>query len=476
MHNEGNLLAFLYQENIVTTPSTSNTNLSPDLSNTNTDANTKISWWQSVKVYRQPAALRMLLLGFAAGLPIILVFGTLSFWLSEAKLDIKTIGHVGWIGLIYGFKFVWSPLVDRVSIPFLTPLLGRRRSWLILSQGLIIAGLLWMGHTDPLVSLSLMVAGALLVAFGSATQDIALDAYRIESADTDMQAALAATYMAGYRLGMIWAGGIALKMAAHFDDPLIKGYQLASWQSTYTIMAISMAVGVLTVLFSKEPKQVVLPPSQSVSAWLNKAFFQPFQDFFVRVRWYGLLILLFIAIYRISDVVMGFMANPFYVEMGYTKDEVGTVVKTFGVGVTIAGALLGGILVKRFGVFKILTLGAVLSALTNLLFAWMSVSTHSYGALVGVITADNLSAGIATAAFIAYLSGLTNVAYSATQYALFSSVMVLLPKFLGGFSGNMVASMGFTQFFIMTAFMGVPVLFILYLVTRMPLHNSSSKV
>lgn len=438
-------------------------------------SNQKISWWQSVKVYRQPAALRMLFLGFSAGLPIILVFGTLSFWLSEAKLDIKTIGHIGWIGLIYGFKFVWSPLVDRISIPVLTPILGRRRSWLILSQALIIIGLLSMGNTDPLVHLSIMVAAALLVAFGSATQDIALDAYRIESAEIDMQAALAATYMAGYRLGMIWAGGIALKMAAHFDDPLVKGYQLSSWQSTYTIMALSMAVGVLTVLFSKEPKAVVLPPSQSVSAWLNTAFYQPFLDFFLRVRWYGLLILLFIAVYRISDVVMGFMANPFYVEMGYTKDEVGTVVKTFGVGLTIAGALLGGILVKRYGVFKILTLGAVLSAMTNLLFAWMSVSTHSYGALVGVITADNLSAGIATAAFIAYLSSLTNVAYSATQYALFSSVMVLLPKFLGGFSGDMVASMGFTQFFIMTACLGLPVLFILYAVARMPLRTESVK-
>ena len=461
----------------MTTPTTESA-VSESQKNTSSVADTssqKISWWQSVKVYRQPAALRMLFLGFSAGLPIILVFGTLSFWLSEAKLDIKTIGHIGWIGLIYGFKFVWSPLVDRISIPVLTPILGRRRSWLILSQALIIIGLLSMGNTDPLTHLSIMVAGALLVAFGSATQDIALDAYRIESAEIDMQAALAATYMAGYRLGMIWAGGIALKMASQFDDPLIKGYQLASWQSTYTIMAISMAVGVLTVLFSKEPKAVVLPPSQSVSAWLNTAFYQPFLDFFLRVRWYGLLILLFIAVYRISDVVMGFMANPFYVEMGYTKDEVGTVVKTFGVGVTIAGALLGGILVKRYGVFKILTLGAVLSAMTNLLFAWMSVSTHSYGALVGVITADNLSAGIATAAFIAYLSSLTNVAYSATQYALFSSVMVLLPKFLGGFSGDMVASMGFTQFFIMTACLGLPVLFILYAVARMPLRSEPVK-
>ena len=460
------------------TTSTTESAVSESQKNTSSVADTnsqKISWWQSVKVYRQPAALRMLFLGFSAGLPIILVFGTLSFWLSEAKLDIKTIGHIGWIGLIYGFKFVWSPLVDRISIPVLTPILGRRRSWLILSQALIIIGLLSMGNTDPLTHLSIMVAGALLVAFGSATQDIALDAYRIESAEIDMQAALAATYMAGYRLGMIWAGGIALKMASQFDDPLIKGYQLASWQSTYTIMAISMAVGVLTVLFSKEPKAVVLPPSQSVSAWLNTAFYQPFLDFFLRVRWYGLLILLFIAVYRISDVVMGFMANPFYVEMGYTKDEVGTVVKTFGVGVTIAGALLGGILVKRYGVFKILTLGAVLSAMTNLLFAWMSVSTHSYQALVGVITADNLSAGIATAAFIAYLSSLTNVAYSATQYALFSSVMVLLPKFLGGFSGDMVASMGFTQFFIMTACLGLPVLFILSAVARMPLHSEPVK-
>lgn len=465
---------------IVTTPNThSNPPNHPHqnpMTNQPSHNENPVSWWQSIKVYRQPAAIRMLFLGFAAGLPIILVFGTLSFWLSEAKLDIKTIGHMGWIGLIYGFKFVWSPLVDRVCIPLLTPWLGRRRSWLLLSQALIVGGLLWMASTDPLTSLSFMVAAALLVAFGSATQDIALDAYRIESAEVDMQAALAATYMAGYRLGMIWAGGMALKMAAQFDDPLVQGYQLASWHSTYTVMAASMLVGVLTVWFSKEPRQVVLPPSQSVSEWLNTAFVQPFKEFFWRVRWYGLLILLFIAIYRISDVVMGFMANPFYVEMGYTKDEVGTVVKTFGVGVTIAGALLGGILVKRFGVFKILTLGAVLSALTNLLFAWMSVSSHGYYALVGVITADNLSAGIATAAFIAYLSSLTNVAYSATQYALFSSVMVLLPKFLGGFSGNMVASMGFTQFFIMTAFMGIPVLIILYFVTRMPLHNSSSTV
>ena len=426
--------------------------------------------WRSVwRVYAEAATWRMLLLGFSAGLPLLLVFGTLSFWLREAGINRTTIGYLSWVGLAYGFKWVWAPLVDRLPIPVLTRLLGRRRSWLLLAQLTIMVALVGMALTDPRVALTPVVWCALAVAFGSATQDIALDAYRIESAATQKQAALAAAYQTGYRVAMIWAGAGALWIAARAEVAGVVGYQQGAWATAYLVMAASMLLGVITVLASPEPTAPrTVAPSRNAAEWLRSALLEPFADFLRRYGKQAAVILALIAIYRISDVVMGIMANPFYVDMGYTKDEVAAVTKIYGVIMTLVGAFAGGALAMRFGVMRVLMLGAVLSATSNLLFAWLGSRGHDVSALIFVISADNLASGIASAAFIAYLSSLTNVNYSATQYALFSSMMLLLPKFLAGYSGRYVDAFGYSSFFTATALLGLPVLVLVAMAARIP--------
>jgi MFS transporter, PAT family, beta-lactamase induction signal transducer AmpG len=442
-------------------------------------------WLAALKVYTHPRVVGMLFLGFSAGLPLLLVLGTLSFWLSEAGIARATIGHLSWVGLAYGFKFLWSPLVDRMSLPILTKRLGKRRAWLLLSQVCIVLALLGMANTDPVVNLTHTVFFALAVAFASATQDIALDAYRIEAVEIEKQGAMAATYQAGYRIAMITAGAGALWIAAAFD-PSEATYDFRPWQVAYTVMAALMVIGILTTLTIREPEKKVPPDTAereaharekfaaaglsgrllNATAWFYSAVVSPFIDFIQHYKWQALLILALISVYRISDVVMGVMSNPFYQEMGFTKDEVATVSKVYGVIMTILGAGLGGLLVLRIGVMRTLFLGAVLSAATNLLFVWLAGRGHDVGALVFTISADNLSAGIASSAFVAYLSGLVNQAYSATQYALFTSVMLLLPKFIAGFSGQFVDAWGWANFFTATAAIGIPVLLLVWLAGR----------
>jgi PAT family beta-lactamase induction signal transducer AmpG len=439
--------------------------------NTTSTNNSPHKWRDAWRVYLEPASLRMLALGFSAGLPLLLVFGTLSFWLREAGIDRTTIGYLSWVGLAYGFKWLWAPLVDRLPIPFLTRALGRRRSWLLVSQLTIVLSLTGMALTDPRVALTPIVWFALATAFASATQDISLDAYRIESADIDRQAALAATYQTGYRLAMIWSGAGALWLAARAEIAPAVGdaisYQQGAWQLAYLVMAASMLVGIVTVLFSPEPARREMPPAKNAADWLRGALVEPFADFLRRYRWQAALILALIAIYRISDVVMGIMANPFYVDMGFTKDEVAAVTKIYGVIMTLVGAFIGGVLSMRFGVMRILMLGAILSAASNLLFAWLAGHGHDVTALIFVVSADNLSSGIASAAFVAYLSSLTNINYSATQYALFSSMMLLLPKTIAGFSGQYVDNFGYSSFFVSTALLGAPVLVLVWLASRL---------
>ena len=426
------------------------------------------SWLADLRVYAEPAVARMLLLGFSAGLPLLLVLGTLSYRLREAGIDRTTIGFLSWVGLAYGFKWVWAPLVDRLPLPLLTRVLGRRRSWLLLAQAGIVLGLAGMAFTDAALNLPQLVGFALLVAFSSATQDIALDAFRIESADVSRQAAMAAAYQVGYRSAMITASAGALWIAAAFD-PDEKTYQHAPWIAAYLCMAALIAVGVVTVLFSREPAVRVSAETvrrEQGRSWFYVAVASPVLDFVMRYRWQAVLLLALIATYRISDIVLGVMSNPFYRDMGYTKDEVAAVSGVYGVLMTLAGAALGGVLALRYGVLRVLMLGAALSAFTNLLFAWLSTRGHDLPSLVLVISADNLSAGIASAAFVAYLSSLTNVAYSATQYALFSSLMLLLPKFLAGWSGWTVDHYGYPAFFIVTALLGAPVLALTWLASR----------
>lgn len=450
----------------------------------------KKSWKQLFGIYLKPVCLRMFLLGFSAGLPLLLVLGTLSFRLREADIDLKTIGFMTWFGLAYGCKWVWAPLVDNISLPFLTKKLGQRKAWLSFSQAIIIIGLIGMALCDPRTGLLSIAIFAGITAVASATQDIALDAYRIESAAEEYQGALAASYQTGYRLAMIWSGAGAFAiaaMAASGSDPL--AYDQRGWMVSYCAMAFSMFVGLLTTLLSPAPSEKDLEekalqlsetrakimqfcrqhpswplPLGRLVGWFKVICVTPLADFFVRYRWHAVVILLLIATYRISDVVMGVMSNPFYKDLGFSKEEVAAISKVFGVVMTLVGAFIGGAVVMKIGVLKTLFIGAVLSAVTNLLFSQLANVGHSIPFLVLTISADNLAGGLASAAFVAYLSGLTNVAYSATQYALFSSIMLILPKFLAGFSGVFVEAAGYSNFFIGTAMLGLPVLFLIPLI------------
>ena len=424
----------------------------------------------------------MLCLGFSAGVPLLLVLGTLSFRLREAGVELSTIGFLSWVSLAYAFKWLWAPLVDHQRIPYLSERLGRRRAWLLVSQCALIAGLFFMAHTSAQTQLTTLVMGALFVALASATQDIALDAYRIESAPLQHQAALAAMYQSGYRLGMIWAGAGALWIAARAQDllppTLMLSPQAASqlaWASAYSCMAVSIGVGLIAGLCAPDHPSPPPPRQDNLKAWLQNVMWAPFQEFFSRFTWrQATTILALIGLYRISDLVMGVMANPFYVDMGFTKDEIAWVSKVFGVLMTLCGAFLGGALTQRFGVLQVLMWGAALSAASNLLFAWLAGLGHSLGALIGVISADNLSGGIAQAAFVAFLSGLTRLQFSASQYAMLSAIVFLLPQSLAGFSGLAVEQVGYSWFFIGTALLGLPVLILIKQLQRLNLIAPSS--
>ncbi|WP_163930678.1 MFS transporter [Paraferrimonas sp. SM1919] len=408
------------------------------------------------KVYGHRKVISLLLLGFAAGLPLMLVFSTLSFWLREAGVSRSEIGYFSWIAAIYGFKFLWAPLVDRIKLPILNRLLGQRRSWMLLAQLVVIIAILIMSQQDPQLQLQTMALAALLLAFASATQDIVIDGFRIESAENKLQGAMAAAYQAGYRTAMIIATAGALTFAA-WVSPDNDDYNLIAWQQSYIGMAALMLIGIITTLFVSEPKHKNVV-SRSDLPWLVRIFVEPFQLFWQRFGKQALWILLLICTYRISDIVMGIMANVFYVDMGFSKQEIATLSKVFGVIMTLVGGAAGGVLVLRYGTHKILYLGALLVAITNLLFALQAHVGYQMQLLALIISVDNFSAGVATAAFIAYLSSLTSEGYSASQYAILSSIMLLFPKFVAGFSGEFVDAYGYIWFFSGAAIIGFPVL------------------
>lgn len=429
------------------------------------------NWAESFLVYKNRKVISMLFLGFAAGLPILLVFGTLSAWLRVEGVDKTTIGFVSWVALAYGFKFTWSPLVDRLPLPWISKVLGQRRSWMLLAQIGVIYGLVSMSSSDPLNNLQLVVLFAVITAFSSATQDISIDAWRIEAISEEYQGAMAGTYQLGYRLGMIVAGGGAFSLA-HFY----------SWSSAYLFMAVFMLIGPITVFLITEPDRsdVIVHDHAQASIlqrfkqWIIDAVVNPFVEFFVRQGLFAVIILAFIMVFRISDITLGVMANPFYIDMGYSELEIGLVTKTVGPFVTIAGALTGGVLVMHFGTMRMLMIGAILVVITNLLFAWLANQQAEVIWLILVVGADNLAAGIATTTFVAYLSALTNKAYTATQYALFSSIMLLLAKFVAGFSGWVVDASSYPVFFMYAAALGLPSIALIMVLTRHEINNSES--
>ncbi|MBT4147215.1 MAG: AmpG family muropeptide MFS transporter [Gammaproteobacteria bacterium] len=418
----------------------------------------------------------MSFLGFSAGLPFLLVFSTLSAWLRDTGVTLSVIGFFSWVGITYSIKVIWAPVVDRLPLPFLTRLLGKRRSWMLLAQVGIAAGLMVLAELDPLSQIELIAITAVGIAFCSATQDIVIDAYRIESIEAEYQAAMAAMYVFGYRVALLVAGAGTFYIAEYIG-----------WNAAYSAMALFMFIGMVTTLLSREPEhqqddkriaqqqkiesalgvQTQKGVLQRLSTWFSDAVVSPFADFFVRNGSTAIWILALIALYKMSDITMGVMANPFYLDLGFSKKEIADISKIFGFFMTIFGAALGGVLVLRYGLMKPLLLGAVLVASTNLLFVLLALLEPNLSLLAVVISADNLSGGIATAVFIAYLSSLTNSAYTATQYALFSSLMTLPAKLPGGFSGLIVDGYGYAMFFLYASSVGLPAIILVLILIRL---------
>jgi PAT family beta-lactamase induction signal transducer AmpG len=440
-----------------------------------TDAAGAGRWQQAWSVYTRPTALRMLLLGFSAGLPFMLVFSTLTAWLRDDGVSRTAIGFFAWIGITYSIKVFWSPVVDRVRLPLLTRTFGQRRGWMLLAQLGIMAGLAGMALTDPVTQLVQLALLALLVAFAAATQDITIDAFRIESDVDEFQAALAGTYVLGYRLAILATGAGALYIADY-----------ASWTLAYLCMSALVLVGVFAVLISPEPTSperldIERDPLveayrrrsrlggrfQDAGAWLIGAVVAPLVDFFRRNGWMALPVLALVGLFKVSDISMAAMANPLYLDLGFSLSEIATVTNVFGIVMTITGGLLGGVLVARFGVLRMLLASAIIVAVTNLLFAWLATIGPQLWALFMTIGADNMANGLSATVFIAWLSSLVSRRYTATQYALFSSFMTLPGKLLGGPSGWIVDSAGYVFFFIYASALGIPaILLILWLMHR----------
>ena len=479
-----------------------------------------------MKVFLNIKSIRMLLLGFSSGLPILLVFSTLSVWLVKAGVSRSTITMFSWAALAYSFKFIWSPIIDSLRLPFSS--YGHRKSWLLVSQLMVIFSLIFISYTDPAKTLILTAIGSVLIAFSSASQDIIIDAYRIESAPQKMQGALSSMYIAGYRIAMLVAGAGSLLLASYLGVDI---YNSNVWKTVYLTMAFLMLIGVLTTVYSPEPKVkrkisllsfneqfrflitfilaiiiFIFIYSFLDNPFTNKeplekflyalirisfcffgsgiliyllikinfvkkksatiAYFKPISDFLERYGRTALIILLLIGLYRIADIVMGVVANIFYLDKGYNVREIATYSKFFGVFATIIGGIIGGYSAIKIGTLRALFIGALIAAASNLLFAWLAVSEPNIDILITVITADNISSGFAGAAFVVYLSALTSIKFTATQYALFSSLMLLLPKVLAGYSGTIVDQIGYANFYIFTAIIGIPVLLLIFWIAR----------
>ena len=487
---------------------------------------------KSLLIFFEKKSLIIFFLGFSSGLPILLIFSTLSVWLTKAGIERSTVTLFSWAGFAYAFKYLWAPIIDNFDVPFFGKL-GHRRGWLIFSQLLIITLIFIVSFSDPNKNIVHMAVAISLLAFFSATQDISIDAFRIESAPQNMQGPLSSMYIAGYRIAMIISGAGSLWLASYFGG---ENYDINIWQKVYLIMSALMFVGILTVIYSKEPvskKNKNLKVKNHISFiffvaisiiifgisynFLNSPFeknqifltflfsalrivvcflpciilfyflstfnfinrkvvfnnyLNPITNFIEKYGKLAITILILIAFYRIADVVMGVVANIFYLEKGYSINNIATYSKFFGLIATILGGFLGGYSAFKIGTMRALFIGALIAALSNILFAWLATIDPEIKYLISVIVADNISSGFAGAAFVVYISNLTSIKFTATQYALFSSIMLFFPKLLAGYAGSWVDVMGYKYFFITTAVLGVPVLFlILYLNNKLPVEK-----
>ena len=464
-------------------------------------------------------------LGFSAGLPIMLVFSTLSVWLVKAGVERSTVTLFSWAGFAYSFKFLWSPIVDKFQIPLLHKI-GHRKSWLLITQILIFFSIILTSYSDPQNNLKFMAFAIVLIAFFSATQDIVIDAFRIESAPEKKQGPLASMYLAGYRIAMIVSGAGSLWLASIMSD---ENYQTEVWKNVYQIIGFFMIIGFISTALCKEPTNnkvkkinyknqlkftfstilsiliffvffLNIPEVKVLNHFYNffynifkivfsfgvalisllilekinflpkkqsrKIFINPIIDFFKRYKKIALMILLLIGLYRIADVVMGVMANIFYLEKGYEIKDIATFSKFFGLIATILGGILGGTFAMKFGTYKSLLIGAITAALTNVLFAFLAIIEKNLFYLATIIIADNLASGFAGAAFVVYLSSLTSIKFTATQYALFTSLMLFIPKLIAGYAGGIVDVIDYPSFFIFTAVLGFPVIFLIIFLNK----------
>ena len=496
--------------------------------------NETLGWKKSLLIYKDIRVIRMLFFGFSSGLPILLIFSTLSLWLKSAGIDRSTITLFSWAGLAYSFKFLWAPLIDKIPISYLTTKFGHRRSWLILSQLTLMILFISIGFVDPQNNLFIMALLIVCIGFSSATQDAMIDTFRIESAPQNLQSAMSGTYIIGYRLGMISAGAGSLMLASWFggDNQI---YNVHAWQKTYMLMAILQSVGLLCCFMSPEPisarklitdnrdrlrlvnvffisllgfilvynffpewkgkdpaikgflifLQFTFAFSTIIFSFfisvrfnfiqksiLTSTFWHPLNDFIKKYGSTAIIILIIIGFYRVADVVMGVVANIFYSDKGYTLNQIATFSKFWGLIATIFGGLIGGVLSSKYNNYLILLLGAILAASTNLLFALLAILEPKSIYLMIVIIADNISAGIASVAFVAFLSSLTNRNFTTTQYALFTSFMLFFPKIIGGYSGTIVDNFGYVSFFIATALIGLPVIILIIIFKNKLLKNS----
>ena len=415
------------------------------------------SFVPAIAVYFERRVLSMLFFGFSSGLPLLLVFSTLSAWLSESGVSKTAIGFASLIGAAYSLKFLWSPLVDKLPLPFLSKRLGQRRAWLLLSQIAIIVSLFALSQADPALSLRNVVLLAAVVAFSSATQDIAVDAYRAEILETSRLGAGAANIVLGYRTGMLSASTGVLVIA-----------DLVDWQWAYAAMALLGLVGVVTTLVNPEPKAAARKStraktlSAALGQWLYDAVLSPFIEFFKRCKVVpAILILLFVMLYKYSDALLGIMAKPFYLEIGFSKTQIGIISGGWGLGFTLFGAVLGGILVRRFSLATSLFVGAFLQAASNIAFIALAQAGANEVLFIVVIAVDNISGGLGTTAFVAFLAFLCNRGYSATQYALFSSLFGFGRTLFAAGGGWLADQVDWTTFFLLTVLAGVPGLLLL---------------
>ena len=479
---------------------------------------TERTFTSALAVYTERSALVMVALGFSASLPYFLIFDTLSAWFRASGLALDVIGFFSLVTLVSTFKFLWAPFIDRTRVPLLTDWVGHRRSWMLVCQGLIMFGLWLIAGSDPTVSLGRIATFAFLVGFASATQDIAIDAWRIEAAEISKQGAMAAAYQWGYRVGMIVAGAVPLLLATSYG-----------WNFSYAVMAALMLIGILAVFAAPREERHAIRPIQTagiqpapareaiewmarlgllaagalilgsglaanagvlgrllaavgastardavVAAWasdarvwihlaavviglaviviatlplpgvrtrpgvyLYSALGDPLRDFFSRYQSAGGLILALICLYRIPDFVLNIM-NPFYLDLGYTLVEIAEVRKIFGIGMTMLGVFVGGLAVARYGLMRALVIGAFAGPISNLLFIWLAFQEHNLWALFAAIGLDNVAGGIAGTCLIAYMSSLTSKGFTATQYALFSSLYAIPGRLIASQSGRIV--------------------------------------